>query len=94
MGDLKRGAKRFVGSIKKVVKDGVEGSKQIAEKLGYGAAGVQSDATKEAIAASTPPTIPEADDEELRRARRRRVASGARAGRAATILTSDDDTLG
>lgn len=96
MGDLKRAAKRTVHSIKKVWGDAYEGSKQIAEKLGYERAGVspKSEKTKQQLAAMVQPVIPMPDEEELRRARRRRIASQPRAGRASTILTSDDDTLG
>lgn len=96
MGDLKRGFMRGVRSAKKFVGDAWEGSKQIAEKLGYEKAGVtpKSDSTKQQLAAMAEPVLPVADDEELRRSRRRRISSQPRAGRASTILTSDDDTLG
>lgn len=89
MGDLKRGVKRLFHSMK-------EGSKQIGEFLGYEKAGVtpKSDKTKRQLAAMVEPVIPIADEEELRRARRRRIASQPRGGRASTILTSEDDTLG
>lgn len=100
MGDLKRGFKRGLRSIKKAGKHALrsfkEGSKQIGEALGYGSVGVVSDKTKREIAAANAPepAIPIADEEELRRARRRRLAGQPRSGRASTILTSDEDTLG
>lgn len=89
MGDLKRAVKRVFHSMK-------EGSKQIGEALGYEKAGItpKSDKTKRQLDAMVEPVVPIADDEELRRARRKRIAGQPRAGRASTILTSDDDTLG
>lgn len=90
MGDLKRAAKRTWGSM-------WEGSKKIAEKLGYEKAGATpaSKDTLEARAALEPVVTPMPDDEELGRARRRKLAgSSGRSGRAATILSSDDDRLG
>lgn len=100
MGDLKRGVKSTVRSIGKKLSQTYEsmkeGSKQIGEALGYEKAGVtpKSDKTKRKLAAAMPITVPVADEEELRRARRRRIASAPRAGRASTILSNDDDTLG
>lgn len=100
MGDLKRGAKSTVKSLGKKLSQTYEsfkeGSKQIGEVLGYEKAGVtpKSDKTKQMLADAVPPVMPEADDEELRRSRRKRVASAPRSGRAATILSNDDDTLG
>ncbi len=102
MGDLKRGLRTLIHTPKKafsnLFESMKEGSKRIGETLGYEKAGVtpKSDKTKRQLAAAnTPePVIPIADEEELRKARRRRIASQPRAGRASTILTSDDDTLG
>ena len=100
MGELKRGARKLIHSPGRWFKDQFnsmkEGSRQIAEQLGYEKAGVtpKSERTKQMLADAVPPVMPEADEEELRRAKRRRVASASRGGRAATILTNDDDTLG
>jgi hypothetical protein len=100
MGDLKRGAKKAVKSVGDFFSDTwesfKEGSKRIGETLGYEKAGVtpKSDKTKRQIAASIPPVIPMPDEEDLRRQRRRRLAGQAGAGRAATILSEDDDQLG
>lgn len=100
MGDLKRGIKRGFRSIRKRVSQTwesmKEGSKRIGETLGYEKAGVtpKSDKTKRELAAMVEPVMPIADEDELRRARRRRIASQPRAGRAATILSGEDDTLG
>jgi hypothetical protein len=87
MGDLKRAAKRTWSSM-------WEGSKKIAEKLGYESAGVTPPSKDTLAARAEPPVAPMPDDEELGRARRRRLAGSAgRTGRASTIL-SDDDRLG
>lgn len=98
MGDLKRGIKKPFKWIGGQFKDALEGSKQIAERLGYERAGItpKSDSTKAMLAAANAgdPAIPIADDEELRRARRRRYAGAARTGRAATVLSEEDDLLG
>lgn len=90
MGDLKRGIKRTWSSM-------YEGSKKIAEKLGYESAGVTpaSKDTLAARAAMEPVVTPMADEEELRRSRRRRLAGTAgRTGRASTILSGEEETLG
>lgn len=86
---IKERAGNLAGSMK-------EGSLQIAEKLGYEKAGVtpKSDKTKQQLASMVEPIIPMADEEELRRARRRRIAAQPRAGRASTILSGEDDSLG
>lgn len=102
MGDLKRGAKTLIRSpghwLKNQFKSMKEGSRQIGEKLGYEQAGItpKSDSTKQMLAAANAPepVMPIADDEELRRARRRRAGSAQRSGRASTILSNNDDTLG
>lgn len=100
MGDLKRGARSLLHRPKKwfsnVLESMKEGSRQIGEKLGYESAGVtpKSDKTKQMLADAVPPVMPIADDEELRRTRRRRAASAPRSGRASTILSNEDDTLG
>lgn len=102
MGDLKRGIKSTFKSVGKKLSQTFEsmkeGSKQIGEVLGYEKAGVtpKSDKTKRMLAAANmpEPVMPIADDEELRRARRRRLAGAQRSGRASTILSGDDDTLG
>lgn len=98
MGDLKRGTQRGFRSVRKaassVFESMKEGSKQIGEFLGYEKAGVtpKSDKTKRMLADAVAPVIPMPDDEELRRARRRRPRPSS--GRAATILSGEDDTLG
>jgi hypothetical protein len=102
MGDLKRGIKRGFKSVRKAVsgtwESMKEGSKKIGETLGYESAGItpKSDKTKRMLAEANaqPPAVPMPDEEELRKARRRRIASQPRAGRASTILSSDEDTLG
>jgi hypothetical protein len=101
MGDLKRGAKKAVSwvgdRVSEFVEFSKEGSKRLGEYLGYEKAGLspKSDKTKREIAAATPPVIPMPDEEDLRRQRRRRLAGEAgRSGRAATILSQDDDQLG
>lgn len=100
MGDLKREAKRTVKSIGKKLSQTFEsmkeGSKQIGEFLGYERAGVtpKSDKTKAMLAAAVEPVIPMADEDELKRSRRRRYAAATRSGRASTILSGDDETLG
>lgn len=96
MGDLKRAFKRGVRSVKKWADDALEGSKQIGENIGFASVGLMSNKTKRRMAAANaePPTVPLPDEEELRRARRRRLAGQPRTGRASTILTSDEDTLG
>lgn len=73
-----------------------EGSKKIGEKLGYSKAGLspKSDATKDAEFRARPLTIPMPDEEELRRAQRRRFSGQLTSGRASTVLTQQDDTLG
>lgn len=85
-----------VGQLSRLNESFKEGSFQIAEKLGYEKAGLspKSEKTKQQLAAAIEPVVPIADDEELRRARRRRIASQPRAGRASTILSGEDDTLG
>lgn len=98
MGDLKRGTKSTLRSIRKKVSQTFESmkerSKQIGEVLGYEKAGItpKSDKTKRMMAEAEPTIIPMADEEELRRTRRRRPRPSS--GRAATILSSEDDTLG
>lgn len=89
MGDLKRGVSHLWNSFK-------EGSKQIGEALGYEKAGVtpKSDKTKRAIAAAAPQVIPMPDEETLRRSQRKGYAGLSRSGRASTVLTQQDDTLG
>lgn len=74
-----------------------DGSAQIGEALGYQSAGVtpKSDKTRAAERAAIPPVIPVPDEEALRRDRRRRLAgSVGRTGRAATVLSQEDDLLG
>lgn len=88
MGTLKKMAKSVWNSFE-------DGSKQIGEAFGGSDITGKSDKTKRKIEAATPPVIPEADDDVLRRERRRRLAGQAgRSGRAATILSQDDDQLG
>jgi len=97
MGDLAKPFKKMYKWIGDKSQDMIEGSKQIGEVLGYEQAGItpKSHSTQSTIAAARPPVIPEADDDQLRRGRRRRLAGQAgRSGRAATILSQDDDQLG
>lgn len=100
MGELKRGARKLLHSPGRWFKDQFdsmkEGSRQIGEKLGYEKAGItpKSDSTRQMLASQQQPIIPLPDEEELQRNRRRRAGSAQRSGRASTILSNDDDTLG
>ena len=97
MGDLKRWGGDVLRGVGDVFESMREGSKKIGEVLGYEKAGVtpKSDATKRKLAAAIPPVIPMPDEEDLRRQRRRRLSGQAQAsGRAATILSQEDDQLG
>lgn len=100
MGDLKRGAEKAVNwvgdKVGNVWHSFEEGSKQIGEALGFEKTGLtpKSDSTKRKIAASRPQIVPMPDEDELRRAQRRRLAGQVVSGRASTVLTQQDDTLG
>lgn len=89
MGDLKRWGGDVVKGVGQVTQSMVDSSKSIARHLGYGTV-VKSLNPK----APAPLIVPMPDEEALRQAERRKFSGKVTSGRASTVLTNQDDTLG